>query len=62
MDFKKYNNLIDLFFEQCDKQDKNKIFLSKVIGLLLIVMGAIVYGGEAYLNSMKQRLNKDNLS
>ncbi len=28
MDFKKYNNLIDLFFEQCDKQDKNKIFLS----------------------------------
>ena len=31
-------------------------------GLLLIVMGAIVYGAEAYLNSMKQRLNKGNLS
>ncbi len=28
MDFKKYNNLIDLFYEQCEKQDKNKIFLS----------------------------------
>ena len=33
-----------------------------LVGLLLIVMGAIVYGGEAYLNSMKQRLNKGNLS
>ena len=33
-----------------------------LVGLLLIVMGAIVYGGEAYLNSMKQRLNKGTLS
>ena len=28
MDFKKYNNLIDLFFEQYEKQNKDKIFLS----------------------------------
>ena len=28
MDFKKYNNLIDLFFEQYEKQPKDKIFLS----------------------------------
>ena len=27
MDFKKYNNLIDLFFEQTEKQSKEKIFL-----------------------------------
>ncbi|GIS63821.1 MAG: hypothetical protein CM1200mP3_00690 [Chloroflexota bacterium] len=33
-----------------------------LVGLLLIVIGAIVYGGEAYLNSMKQRLNKGPLS
>ena len=30
MDFKKYNNLIELFFEQCEKQEKNKIFLSSL--------------------------------
>jgi len=30
MDFKKYNNLIDLFFEQYDKQNKDKIFLSSL--------------------------------
>ena len=30
MDFKKYNNLVELFFEQYDKQDKNKIFLSSL--------------------------------
>ena len=28
MDFKKYNNLTDLFFEQCRSQPKDKIFLS----------------------------------
>ena len=28
MDFKKYNNLTDLFFEQCETQSKDKIFLS----------------------------------
>ena len=30
MDFKKYNNLIDLFFEQTEKQSKDKIFLSSL--------------------------------
>ena len=30
MDFKKYNNLIDLFFEQYEKQNKDKIFLSSL--------------------------------
>ena len=30
MNFKKYNNLIDLFFEQCEKQPKDKIFLSSL--------------------------------
>ena len=30
MDFKKYNNLIDLFFEQTEKQPKEKIFLSNL--------------------------------
>ena len=30
MDFKKYNNLIDLFFEQYEKQNKDKIFLSNL--------------------------------
>ena len=28
MDFDKYNNLIDLFFDQCEKQSKDKIFLT----------------------------------
>ena len=28
MDFKKYNNLVDLFFDQYEKQTKDKIFLS----------------------------------
>ena len=28
MDFKKYNNLVDLFFDQYEKQSKDKIFLS----------------------------------
>ena len=28
MNFKKYNNLTDLFFEQCETQSKDKIFLS----------------------------------
>jgi len=28
MDYKKYNNLIELFFEQAEKQPENKIFLS----------------------------------
>ena len=30
MDFKKYNNLVELFFEQYQKQDKDKIFLSSL--------------------------------
>ena len=30
MDFKKYNNLVELFFEQCEKQNKDKIFLSSL--------------------------------
>ena len=30
MDFKKYNNLIELFFEQFEKQPKDKIFLSSL--------------------------------
>ena len=30
MDFKKYNNLVDLFFEQYEKQSKDKIFLSSL--------------------------------
>ena len=30
MNFKKYNNLIDLFFEQTEKQPKDKIFLSNL--------------------------------
>ena len=30
MDFKKYNNLIELFFEQYKKQTKDKIFLSNL--------------------------------
>ena len=30
MDFKKYNNLIELFFEQTEKQPKDKIFLSNL--------------------------------
>ena len=30
MNFKKYNNLIDLFFEQCEKQPKNKTFLNNL--------------------------------
>ena len=30
MNFKKYNNLIDLFFEQYEKQPKDKIFLSSL--------------------------------
>ena len=30
MNFKKYNNLIDLFFEQCEKQPKEKVFLSSL--------------------------------
>ena len=30
MNFKKYNNLIDLFFEQCQNQPKDKIFLSSL--------------------------------
>ncbi len=30
MDFKKYNNLVDLFFEQYDKQSKDKFFLSSL--------------------------------
>ena len=30
MDFKRYNNLIDLFFEQAEKQPKDKIFLSSL--------------------------------
>ena len=28
MDFKKYNNLVDLFFDQYERQTKDKIFLS----------------------------------
>jgi len=30
MDFKKYNNLVDLFFEQYKKQNKDKFFLSSL--------------------------------
>ena len=30
MDFKKYNNLVELFFDQYQKQDKDKIFLSSL--------------------------------
>jgi len=30
MDFKKYNNLVELFFEQCENQNKDKIFLSSL--------------------------------
>ena len=30
MNFKKYNNLIDLFFEQCEKQPSDKIFLTSL--------------------------------
>ena len=30
MDFKKYNNLVNLFFEQYEKQPKNKVFLSSL--------------------------------
>ncbi len=30
MDFKKYNNLVELFFDQYQKQDKDKIFLSNL--------------------------------
>ena len=30
MDFKKYNNLVELFFEQCEKKNKDKIFLSSL--------------------------------
>ena len=30
MDFKKYNNLIELFFEQTEKQPRDKIFLSNL--------------------------------
>ena len=30
MNFKKYNNLVDLFFEQYQKQSKDKIFLSNL--------------------------------
>jgi len=30
MDFKKYNNLVDLFFAQYEKQNKDKIFLSNL--------------------------------
>ena len=30
MDFKKYNNLVDLFFDQYEKQNKDKIFLSSL--------------------------------
>ena len=30
MDFKKYNNLIELFFEKYEKQQKDKIFLSSL--------------------------------
>ena len=30
MDFKKYNNLVDLFFKQYEKQPKDKIFLSSL--------------------------------
>ena len=30
MNFKKYNNLIDLFFEQYEKQNKDKVFLSSL--------------------------------
>ena len=30
MDFKKYNNLIELFFEKYEKQQKDKVFLSSL--------------------------------
>ena len=30
MDFKKYNNLIELFFEKYEKQQKDKVFLSNL--------------------------------
>ena len=30
MDFKKYNNLVELFFEKCENQNQDKIFLSSL--------------------------------
>ena len=39
MDFKKYNNLIELFFEQYEKQQKDKIFLSSLKDSKKIFLG-----------------------
>ena len=30
MNLKKYKNLVELFFEQCEKQNKDKIFLTSL--------------------------------
>ena len=42
MDFKKYNNLIDLFFEQYTKQLKDKIFLSSLKDPKKIFLGKML--------------------